>query len=116
MLFGWLEWEKEKDSISVEKLNISDTYTVGINLEKAISNPGSDFDLVLREGDVLFIPEYINTVKISGAVMYPNTVLYKRGESLRYYINQAGGYGNLAKKKKSLCSIYERYGIPSEIS
>ena len=59
-----------KDSISVEKLNISDTYTVGINLEKAISNPGSDFDLVLREGDVLFIPEYINTVKISGAVMY----------------------------------------------
>ena len=90
-----------KDSISVEKLNISDTYTVGINLEKAISNPGSDFDLVLREGDVLFIPEYINTVKISGAVLYPNTVLYKRGESLRYYINQAGGYGNLAKKKKT---------------
>lgn len=90
-----------KDSISVEKLNISDTYTVGINLEKAISNPGSDFDLVLREGDVLFIPEYINTVKISGAVMYPNIVLYKRGESLRYYINQAGGYGNLAKKKKA---------------
>ena len=90
-----------KDSISVEKLNISDTYTVGINLEKAISNPGSDFDLVLREGDVLFIPEYINTVKISGPVMYPNTVLYKRGESLRYYINQAGGYGNLAKKKKA---------------
>lgn len=90
-----------KDSISVEKLNISDTYTVGINLEKAISNPGSDFDLVLREGDVLFIPEYINTVKISGAVMYPNTVLYKRGESLRYYINQAGGYGNLVKKKKA---------------
>lgn len=92
---------ERKDSISVEKLNISDTYTVGINLEKAISNPGSDFDLVLREGDVLFIPEYINTVKISGAVMYPNTVLYKRGESLRYYINQAGGYGNLAKKKKA---------------
>lgn len=90
-----------KDSISVEKLNISDIYTVGINLEKAISNPGSDFDLVLREGDVLFIPEYINTVKISGSVMYPNTVLYKRGESLRYYINQAGGYGNLAKKKKA---------------
>ena len=90
-----------KDSISVEKLNISDTYTVGINLEKAISNPGSDFDLVLREGDVLFISEYINTVKISGAVMYPSTVLYKRGESLRYYINQAGGYGNLAKKKKA---------------
>lgn len=90
-----------KDSISVEKLNISDTYTVGINLEEAIANPGGDSDLVLREGDVLFIPEYINTVKISGAVMYPNTVVFKSGENLRYYINQAGGYGNLAKKRKA---------------
>lgn len=90
-----------KDSISIGKLNISSTYTVGINLEKAIANPGSDYDLVLREGDVLFIPEYISTVKISGAVMYPNTVLFKRGENLRYYINQAGGYGNMAKKRKA---------------
>lgn len=90
-----------KDSISVEKLNISDTYTVGIDLEKAIANPGGDYDLVLREGDVLFIPEYINTVKISGAVMYPNTVVFKSGENLRYYINQAGGYGNRAKKRKA---------------
>lgn len=90
-----------KDSISIEKLNISDTYTVGINLEKAIASPGGDFDLVLREGDVLFIPEFVNTVKISGAVMYPNTVVFKSGENLRYYINQAGGYGNLAKKKKA---------------
>lgn len=90
-----------KDSISVDKLNISDNYTVGIDLEKAIANPGSDFDLVLREGDMLFIPEYINTVKISGAVMYPNTVLFRNGENLRYYINQAGGYGSLAKKRKA---------------
>lgn len=90
-----------KDSISVEKLNISDTYTVGVDLEKAIANPGGDYDLVLREGDVLFIPEYINTVKISGAVMYPNTVVFKSGENLRYYINQAGGYGNRAKKRKA---------------
>lgn len=90
-----------KDSISIAKLNISENYTVGIDLEKAITNPGSDYDLVLREGDMLFIPEYINTVKISGAVMYPNTVLFKKGENLKYYINQAGGYGNLAKKKKA---------------
>ena len=48
--------------------------------------------------------------------MYPNTILYKRGENLRYYINQAGGYGNLAKKKKGLCCIYEWYSISSEVS
>ena len=90
-----------KDSISLEKLNLSETYTVGIRLDLALANPGSDYDIVMKEGDVLYVPEYINTVKISGAVMYPNTVSYKQGASLKYYINQAGGYGNLAKKKKA---------------
>lgn len=90
-----------KDSISLEKLNLSETYTVGIRLDLALANPGSDYDIVMKEGDVLYVPEYINTVKISGAVMYPNTVSYKQGANLKYYINQAGGYGNLAKKKKA---------------
>lgn len=89
-----------KDSISIQKLNLSETYTVGIDLEKALANPKSDFDLVLREGDVLYIPEYVNTVKISGSVMYPNTVVYQKGKNLKFYINQAGGHGNMAKKKK----------------
>lgn len=89
-----------KDSISIQKLNLSDTYTVGIDLEKALANPKSDYDLVLREGDVLYIPEYVNTVEISGSVMYPNTVVYQKGKNLKFYINQAGGYGNMAKKKK----------------
>lgn len=91
---------KGADSISVEKLDMSTTYTVGIDLQEALSRPGSDADLVLREGDELFVPEYVNTVKINGAVMYPNTVSYKKGERLRYYINQAGGFGNEAKKRK----------------
>lgn len=89
------------DSISIKQLDLSDTYSVGISLEKALQNPGSDYDMVLREGDVLFVPEYVSTVKINGAVMYPNTVLYKKGESLRYYINQAGGFSNNAKKRKA---------------
>ncbi|WP_321330746.1 SLBB domain-containing protein [uncultured Bacteroides sp.] len=89
-----------KDSISVESLDLSDSYSVGINLGKALANPGSDFDMVLREGDELFVPEFVSTVKINGAVMYPNTVLYKDGEKLNYYINQAGGYGTRAKRGK----------------
>lgn len=88
------------DSISIKKLDLSNTYSVGINLQEALQNPGSDADMVLHEGDVLFIPEYVSTIKINGAVMYPNTVLYKKGESLRYYINQAGGFGEDAKKRK----------------
>lgn len=90
-----------KDSIALEKLSISETYSVGIDLAKALSSPKSDADLVLREGDELNIPEYINTVKISGAVMYPNTVVYKNNERLMYYINQAGGFGDLARKRRA---------------
>ncbi len=90
-----------KDSISIEKLDMGTTYSVGIDLEKALENPGSDYDLVLREGDHLFIPEYVNTVKISGSVMYPNTVLYKDGKKMKHYVNLAGGYGADAKKSKA---------------
>ena len=91
---------KGEDSISVAKLDLSTTYSVGIDLKEALRRPGGDADLVLREGDELFVPEYVNTVKINGAVMYPNTVSFKKGEKLKYYINQAGGFGNLAKKRK----------------
>ena len=90
-----------KDSISVSKLAISDTYTVGIDMEKALAHPGSDYDIVLREGDIVYIPEYVNTVKISGSVMYPNTVSWEKGAKLKHYINMAGGYGENAKKKKA---------------
>lgn len=90
-----------KDSISINTLDISDTYSVGIDLQKALDKPGSNYDMVLREGDALFVPEYVSTVKINGAVMYPNTVLFTPGENLLYYINQAGGYGNRAKKSKA---------------
>lgn len=90
-----------RDSISVKSLEMSSVYSVGIELDKAVANPGSDYDLVLRKGDRIIIPEYDNTVKINGAVMYPNTVVYKKGEKLSYYINQAGGYADYAKKNKS---------------
>ena len=81
-------------------INVQNTFTVGIDLEAALANPGSDADIVLREGDVITVPEYNNTVKIDGAVMMPNTVSYKKGESVKYYISQAGGYGQNAKKSK----------------
>lgn len=91
----------KKDSINVNKLELGDIYYVGIDLEKALKNPGSDADIVLREGDQLIVPEYNNTVRISGEVMYPNTVSYVKGKSLDYYIEQAGDYGERAKKKRA---------------
>ena len=84
-----------------EKLQIPEYYPVGIELEKALANPGSDDDLVLREGDRLIVPTFTSTVKINGEVMYPNTVGYKPGKGVKYYINLAGGYSSKAKKGKT---------------
>lgn len=81
-------------------LKVDSTFTVGIDLEAALANPGGDADLVLREGDVLTVPEYNNTVKVNGAVMMPNTVSYVKGKSVKYYLSQAGGYSANAKKSQ----------------
>lgn len=88
------------DSISINKVLASDRYNVGIELDKALQNPGSLSDLVLKEGDVLVIPELVNTVKISGEVLYPNTVVYTPGEKYKSYIEQAGGFSNSANKSR----------------
>ncbi len=88
----------EKDSINTMMLDLGEKYYVGIQLDKALANPGGDEDLVLREDDRIIVPEYTNTVKISGEVLYPNTVAYKKGENAKYYINKAGGFGQRAKK------------------
>lgn len=92
--------KQNSDSLDIEKLELGDVYYVGIDLEAAMKNPGSSVDLVLREGDVLDIPEFNNTVRISGAVLYPNTVVYEEGKKTSHYVSQAGGYGTRAKKNK----------------
>ena len=86
---------------AAEKLEVPETYLVGIELDKALEKPGSDYDLVLREGDRLVVPVYTGTVKINGEVMYPNTVGFEQGKKVKYYINQAGGYSTKAKKRKT---------------
>ena len=90
-----------KDSVNTNLLDFAETYYVGIELDKALENPGSNSDIVLREGDKLVVPEYNGTVKISGDVMYPNTVAYEEGRNYRYYINEAGGFGTRAKHSKT---------------
>lgn len=89
---------QSKDSIVIDE-TIGRSYYVGIDLQKAIANPGGEDDIVLREGDVLDIPTYNGTVKISGAVMYPNTITFTKGMSVKKYIENAGGYAYRAKKR-----------------
>lgn len=88
------------DSLLQMKLDVGTTFPVAINLEAALKNPGSIDDLQLREGDRLVVPQYSSTVKISGDVMHPVSMNYKKGESLKYYIKHAGGYGDNARKSR----------------
>lgn len=89
--------KQSKDSIALSMANIHD-YPVGINLEKALSHPGCTEDLVLQDGDILYIPQLQSTVKISGAVTYPNSITYNKGMSVRDCLSQAGGYNDLSRK------------------
>lgn len=89
--------EAMMDSLGIR---VEDTFSVGIDLEKAMTQPGSEYDLVLREGDVLDVPKMNNTVKVNGAVMMPNTVGYLSDKNANYYLDQAGGYALNAKKSK----------------
>lgn len=87
------------DTLLTMKMDLGDTYPVAVNLEKAMNAPGGSFDVVLREGDRLVIPLYSNTVKVSGEVMYPISMNYKKGAKVGYYIRRAGGFSNHAAKK-----------------
>jgi len=91
-----------KDSIDVKKLMVNANYPVGIELDKALKNPGSEDDPILREGDRIVVPQYDGTVKINGEVLYPNTVYFKDGKNVDYYIEQAGGVTSTAKKSKTI--------------
>ena len=82
----------------IKKFQVPNTYPVGIELDKALADPNSDANIVLREGDRLILPQYTSTVKVNGAVMYPNTVSYIKGKGVGYYINASGGYSRNARK------------------
>lgn len=94
--------QKQMDSLDISEIDIKPIMQVGIELDKAIKNPGCDADIVLEDGDRLVIPQLTNTVKVDGNVMFPNAVAYKDGAKLKHYIEQAGGYGMNAKKSKAI--------------
>ncbi|MBO4993184.1 MAG: capsule biosynthesis protein, partial [Alistipes sp.] len=105
----------ERDSLSMVGIDISNVYTVGIDMAEALARPGSDADVVLRDKDVIMVPEYNGTVRVMGAVLYPNSVTYKDGKSLRYYVKSAGGFDNRARKGRAFV-IYMNGMVDSGLS
>lgn len=89
--------KQSRDSVAINLSAIKD-YSVGIDLQKALTDPGSAHDVVLRDGDILYIPQLQSTVKVSGSVTYPNSVTYTDGMTVRKCLSQAGGYNDIARK------------------
>jgi protein involved in polysaccharide export with SLBB domain len=96
-----LEIAHSADTVDVDKITIKNRYTIGIDLVSAMKKPGEDKDIILRNGDQIVIPECNNTVRISGEVLYPNTVPFVEDKSASYYINQAGGISNKGQRSKA---------------
>ena len=90
-----------KDSIALNKLEMAETYTVGIHLDEALAHPGSTQDIELMDGDRLIVPRFNHTVRISGDVNAPNTVSFEDGKNYKYFVKQAGGFGDRAKKRNT---------------
>ena len=110
-----LQSEKEydmarADSLMNLKIDMEGSYPVAINLEAALAHPGGKDDMLLREGDVVVVPQFSNTVQVNGEVPYPSSMSYEKGKKLSYYIKRAGGYGNRAKKKGTY-AIYMNGGV-----
>lgn len=89
------------DSVSYEKLDLDNNYPIYIDLEKAVNNPGSDADILMRDSDQLFVPEYDPIVRVSGDVQFPNTFYFEEGKDYKHYVYEAGGFGERAKKSRS---------------
>ena len=108
-----------EDSIPDSALNMETTYFVAIDLDKALEQPGGQYDVVLREGDEVVLPIYPNTVSVKGGVLSPNEITYMPSRRAGYYIDQAGGYATRAKKSKKymICmnGHIERIGRRSKV-
>lgn len=96
-----LSKKQSTDSTTFDNMEIKDQYDIAINLEEAVANPGSYADVVLRENDKITVPKLNNTVKVSGAVLYPNTVGYNPKYSWKTYLSNAGGALQRAKVSKA---------------
>src|SRR5437667_9674919 len=71
---------------------------INIDLPKALREHDSRDNVILQPGDSVRIPEYQPSVRVTGAVNSPGSVLYRKGAGLDYYLSAAGGFTRNAEK------------------
>ncbi|MCR5351193.1 MAG: SLBB domain-containing protein [Bacteroidales bacterium] len=86
------------DSTITLETTHQDVIQVAISLDKALANPGGEYDILIRENDVLEIPMQSNTVQTRGAVMAPSALTYVPGRAAAYYIRKSGGFADRASR------------------
>jgi protein involved in polysaccharide export with SLBB domain len=90
------------DSLPVQLGPVGNMDQVNLNLARALARPGTAADIVLQPGDSLYVPEYLPTVRVSGAVVAPSSVQYVAGRNARYYIENAGGFAANADEGRTV--------------
>jgi protein involved in polysaccharide export with SLBB domain len=95
-----IEEMQERDTLLVP-IEIKTHETIGINLKEIIADPGSKYDLILQDGDVISVPKQLQTVRLRGEFLYPITVRYDDKFRFKDYLAQAGGFTDKAKKGKT---------------
>ncbi len=85
---------------------------VGINLPKILNKPGQKEDIFLEEGDILSVPKQLQTVKVNGEVLSPNTVIFSKNRGFKEYVSNAGGFSQKALKRRSYI-IYANGSVKS---
>lgn len=88
-------------SLTTERAEIAKNINVGISLEKILQEPASNFDLIMEEGDIINVPKQLQTVKVSGEVLSPVTIIYEQGRGFKNYISQSGGFSDRSLKRRS---------------
>lgn len=89
-----------KDTVKAEvEQQLIQSDLVGIDLEKIMKRPGSRYDLIVEDGDVIRVPRQLQTVKVTGEVLNPNSIVYLPGKSFKQYVNGAGGFTSSALKR-----------------
>lgn len=77
---------------------------VAVDLNAILREPSLPANLLLLDGDSLFIPTTSETVRIQGGVQNPSMVNFDRAFTFRDYISQAGGYTEDAWKNRAYVS------------
>lgn len=90
-----------EDTLQLNTEGLLKEQAIGIDLPAILANPGSEYDLLLKDGDRLKIPIELQTVRLTGALLYPVTVKYDKGMRLSGYVSKAGGYTDNARKNKT---------------